>query len=243
MENLTNSDSYFTSICVERCGGLCCDPWWGIISYPVVKEGGLSNINSFRESLIKGLHERESRIVEAYVTREGRPRSLFDRPFKYNVFAREIKSEGTRLTINIMAMFAFRCRYLSPEKACLIHPSALGGEDIRPPHCGYMGSLGARPGEKGYCRIIHSAEGGEGGGIDESRILTALVTEKKASNRHLAKGVETIEEAADSVIGQVRDYCAVNLPSAAPLQKNNIPGRNDPCWCGSGAKFKKCHGR
>ncbi len=20
-------------------------------------------------------------------------------------------------------------------------------------------------------------------------------------------------------------------------------GRNDPCWCGSGAKFKKCHGR
>lgn len=21
------------------------------------------------------------------------------------------------------------------------------------------------------------------------------------------------------------------------------PGRNDPCWCGSGLKFKKCHGR
>lgn len=20
------------------------------------------------------------------------------------------------------------------------------------------------------------------------------------------------------------------------------PGRNDPCWCGSGKKFKKCHG-
>jgi hypothetical protein len=20
------------------------------------------------------------------------------------------------------------------------------------------------------------------------------------------------------------------------------PGRNDPCWCGSGVKFKKCHG-
>jgi preprotein translocase subunit SecA len=19
-------------------------------------------------------------------------------------------------------------------------------------------------------------------------------------------------------------------------------GRNDPCWCGSGKKFKKCHG-
>ncbi len=21
-----------------------------------------------------------------------------------------------------------------------------------------------------------------------------------------------------------------------------LPGRNDPCWCGSGRKFKKCHG-
>jgi preprotein translocase subunit SecA len=22
-----------------------------------------------------------------------------------------------------------------------------------------------------------------------------------------------------------------------------VPGRNDPCWCGSGQKFKKCHGK
>ena len=21
----------------------------------------------------------------------------------------------------------------------------------------------------------------------------------------------------------------------------SMPGRNDPCWCGSGAKYKKCH--
>jgi preprotein translocase subunit SecA len=24
---------------------------------------------------------------------------------------------------------------------------------------------------------------------------------------------------------------------------SKLPGRNDPCWCGSGKKFKKCHGR
>lgn len=24
--------------------------------------------------------------------------------------------------------------------------------------------------------------------------------------------------------------------------KPSLPGRNDPCWCGSGKKFKKCHG-
>lgn len=22
-----------------------------------------------------------------------------------------------------------------------------------------------------------------------------------------------------------------------------VPGRNDPCWCGSGQKFKRCHGK
>jgi preprotein translocase subunit SecA len=33
---------------------------------------------------------------------------------------------------------------------------------------------------------------------------------------------------------------------AAPKPKVNSPmesvGRNDPCWCGSGKKYKKCHG-
>lgn len=26
------------------------------------------------------------------------------------------------------------------------------------------------------------------------------------------------------------------------LKPSKTPGRNDPCWCGSGKKFKKCHG-
>lgn len=31
-------------------------------------------------------------------------------------------------------------------------------------------------------------------------------------------------------------------PPATGNQKQKEPGRNDPCWCGSGKKFKKCHG-
>jgi preprotein translocase subunit SecA len=32
-------------------------------------------------------------------------------------------------------------------------------------------------------------------------------------------------------------------PVAQPVQSNQpTVGRNDPCWCGSGKKFKKCHG-
>jgi hypothetical protein len=25
------------------------------------------------------------------------------------------------------------------------------------------------------------------------------------------------------------------------MQRKHTPGRNDPCWCGSGKKYKKCH--
>ena len=32
--------------------------------------------------------------------------------------------------------------------------------------------------------------------------------------------------------------------SQAPVRTSELDkiGRNDPCWCGSGKKFKKCHG-
>jgi preprotein translocase subunit SecA len=29
---------------------------------------------------------------------------------------------------------------------------------------------------------------------------------------------------------------------AAPANTGPKVGRNDPCWCGSGKKFKRCHG-
>ena len=31
-------------------------------------------------------------------------------------------------------------------------------------------------------------------------------------------------------------------PRVATLQRADTPGRNDPCYCGSGKKYKKCHG-
>jgi hypothetical protein len=26
-----------------------------------------------------------------------------------------------------------------------------------------------------------------------------------------------------------------------PAAPRDLPGRNDPCWCGSGKKYKACH--
>jgi len=47
-----------------------------------------------------------------------------------------------------------------------------------------------------------------------------------------------VAEAAGEVEGE---------PEPAPVQQRRVAeveqiGRNDPCWCGSGKKFKKCHG-
>lgn len=33
------------------------------------------------------------------------------------------------------------------------------------------------------------------------------------------------------------------LAEVAPRRVEKEPGRNDPCPCGSGKKYKKCHGR
>jgi len=52
-------------------------------------------------------------------------------------------------------------------------------------------------------------------------------------------------ELEQSVEGEVRP---LSPPPTAPVsiirmpaQKQPRPGRNDPCWCGSGKKYKRCH--
>lgn len=238
MDTVAKDRSYFSSVCVEKCGGVCCDPWWGIISYPVVKQGGLSSLSSFRAELVKGIRARAQRIVEAYITSEEPPRALFASPERYNVLARDIRSSGTTLTMNLVAMFAFRCAFVTKDRSCSIHPSILGAE-IRPPHCGFLGTPEASPGQKGYCRIIHAALTG-----GQAEIEKALAVENESASRNLEGGVATAEEAADRVVENLKAWCERHAPSLMPLQRPSTPpGRNDPCWCGSGQKFKKCHGK
>lgn len=229
--------SYFSSVCVEKCGGVCCDPWWGIISYPVVKQGGLRSLPSFRAEVLKGIQARAHRIIEAYRTSETPPRALFTSPEKYNVILRDVKASGSTLSMNLVAMFAFRCVFVAGDRSCSIHPARAGAE-IRPPHCGFLGTPEAGPGQKGYCRIIHAATTGGQAEIDK-----ALAIENETASRNLREGVGTAEEAADRVVDALKSWCERNAPSLLAAEAPSPPGRNDPCWCGSSRKFKKCHGR
>jgi len=40
-----------------------------------------------------------------------------------------------------------------------------------------------------------------------------------------------------------RQLAPQSSPSRAPVKAEQQPGRNDPCWCGSGKKYKQCHMR
>jgi preprotein translocase subunit SecA len=44
------------------------------------------------------------------------------------------------------------------------------------------------------------------------------------------------------LLQQMREAAAMPRPESRPPAKAAGPGRNDPCPCGSGIKFKKCHG-
>ena len=47
----------------------------------------------------------------------------------------------------------------------------------------------------------------------------------------------TLQHGDEAVDTGVRPSASAVEPAAPKL------GRNDPCWCGSGMKYKKCHGK
>lgn len=239
MSATTTDAGYFSQVCTEKCGGKCCAPWWGIIAYSIKKEGGLFRPQELKTEIVNSITERSMRITEKYVTNEEPPRPLFTTPEKYNLAVQNIKAANKTIFINLRAMFAFRCLFLSEDKKCMIHPSVTGGAEIRPEHCGYMGSPDAKPNEKGYCRIIHAAATSAD---DPAAVDKAIETELMASEKHYNDSFDKPEDAAEGVVELVRLYCLNYAPYMLPPAATKTPGRNEACHCGSGKKYKKCHG-
>lgn len=53
---------------------------------------------------------------------------------------------------------------------------------------------------------------------------------------------EQLVDDASYAVQDLRLWWVENPPRTAPRRVDALPGRNDPCFCGSGKKFKKCHG-
>lgn len=85
--------------------------------------------------------------------------------------------------------------------------------------------------------------------LDAIVVLTEDDTGQPAFNMHAEEGPPSVSEsranAFGSAIWAVYDLHQIwqSLgPRVDPVRKSAEPGRNDPCPCGSGKKFKKCHG-
>jgi preprotein translocase subunit SecA len=72
------------------------------------------------------------------------------------------------------------------------------------------------------------------------------------SGGHAEQGRDAITAAAGAAVpagvAEAAELAADEVAASVPvietrrLDENEKIGRNDPCWCGSGKKFKKCHG-
>ena len=85
--------------------------------------------------------------------------------------------------------------------------------------------------------------------LDAIVILTEDDTDPPTVNMHTEDGPPSVSEerlnafgAAIWAVYDLRQLWQSLGPKVAPLRKTASPGRNDPCPCGSGKKYKKCHG-
>ncbi|HEY2310305.1 MAG TPA: preprotein translocase subunit SecA [Gaiellaceae bacterium] len=75
-----------------------------------------------------------------------------------------------------------------------------------------------------------------------------LAQQSQTTNGNLQYEHETSAGAAAMAVAGGGEAVAAGVPSSAGVaqtvrtSEHEKLGRNDPCWCGSGKKFKKCHG-
>ena len=77
---------------------------------------------------------------------------------------------------------------------------------------------------------------------DDIEFLEQLIA---AVERLLEPGPDDRNELIDAACFALQDlrlWWVDHAPRTAPRRVEPAPGRNDPCPCGSGRKFKKCHG-
>lgn len=78
--------------------------------------------------------------------------------------------------------------------------------------------------------------------VQDPQEVREAAPEAPQQHQNLKTTHETIEEEgdADARAAAARD---TREQPQQPIVKEDLPGRNDPCPCGSGKKFKNCHGR
>jgi preprotein translocase subunit SecA len=84
-----------------------------------------------------------------------------------------------------------------------------------------------------------------GTGVAQTVMRVSVKTAEQAEQEEAEKQKHTTTTSGNGKTSTGRADLKTNrdAPSSATRPSNEKIGRNDPCWCGSGKKFKKCHGR
>ncbi len=77
---------------------------------------------------------------------------------------------------------------------------------------------------------------------EETTQVTEAAPEQHSKRYQESKGDEMVDQGQKAAASQDTREGA-QQPNRQPIRKDRLPGRNDPCPCGSGKKFKNCHGR
>lgn len=67
--------------------------------------------------------------------------------------------------------------------------------------------------------------------------------EKKTDLSKMSSNKMAVEAAGQDYAANENDYYDPSNIKQEPIRVEKVPGRNDPCPCGSGKKYKQCHGK
>ena len=80
-------------------------------------------------------------------------------------------------------------------------------------------------------------------------ISAVMLPEGEERDEYLQSTYERLDVTQDELLNDalfaaqdMRLFWLNYAPKTAPIRREPLPGRNDPCPCGSGKKFKQCHG-
>jgi preprotein translocase subunit SecA len=103
-----------------------------------------------------------------------------------------------------------------------------------------------------HVEVTIEGDGGGGGAVPPPRRPSASSSSSTGSRNVTYSGggmaqPSALAMAAAAGGGAGEQYTDEDMPPLPVVEQRRVDeneqlGRNDPCWCGSGKKFKKCHG-
>jgi preprotein translocase subunit SecA len=102
---------------------------------------------------------------------------------------------------------------------------------------------------RGAAALTGASDDGNGAGAARQAVAAGATAAARPAGSAIVRGSLPSAPAARNVTESLGDTALPGGDGSAPgVRQGYTPtgariGRNDPCWCGSGAKYKKCHGR